>query len=332
MAEKQGEFGSATSKMMNPLQPPPPLPYLLAQELTSQSPSSLLPLSASSSNGVDNGTIKRDQRHPFDSSAENVEIQEELKRSSATPLREERIALSDKYKRFRRKISNAATRDPRLCAKESFHHPRNCTREGASIVIETPETATADDVSQSKLKFSKENLLRASNHSFEIPNLMTPPNGRSLRSSVPLCNHNLGHYPNANIHLDQPKQQPQNESNGDYWRRKALEKAEQNRKAQEAKVSDTNIRSTPFKIPFMMPASGSSLTQVRNRSPFTQHNKTPYPNKNISMGQKELQSPKEATTYREYQRRREAQQEERRREREAATVSGQNAVDAVVSD
>lgn len=175
-------------------------------------------------------------------------------------------------------------------------------------------------------------------------NTIIPP-----RIDRPLRAHNLGPYPNLKIHVDKPNQHPRNETHSDYWRRMALERAEQNRRAQEAAALISQTVATTvtdcqadreskqerkksncsFIIPKMMkPTSGSDFQTTiptRTTHSFSQHNPRSYLNSNIHADQ----HPRKET-YREYRRRREMEEaEELRKAREAAasTVTERQADD-----
>lgn len=186
---------------------------------------------------------------------------------------------------------------------------------------------------------SNENALPASIYSLKIPKLVKPTSGKGFDTIIPLrTNHllrelNSGHYRNVKFCVDQTKQQPQKESNGDYWRRKALKNAEQNRRTQNApsptsptavttaidghavdESKQERIKSSiySFKIPKM--TKPASMERPRTNYLFRQPNSNHNPNVNIHMGQSQ--------TYREHRLRKVIEgAEQRRRAQETAAVA-----------
>lgn len=140
MAENQAEKRfSERTKIVCTLPPPPPISDELKQAIIGQYETMMpsVPLPLKSLNGADNGghlqsrSMKRDYMDMDKlSKDENVEIQKALSTfsSPSTPLHEERIALSDKYKRLRRKVQIKPVRDPRLQSDQKLVQKRNvCT-------------------------------------------------------------------------------------------------------------------------------------------------------------------------------------------------------------
>lgn len=243
------------TKMVCSLPPPPPIPDTWKQEILSQYELMMTSLSPQSLNGADKGG-QLDRRAMSgermnacnlsnDENAENVEIQGavDLPSSSLTPLREERIAFSDKYKRFRRKVKITPVRDPHLQAmtNESFHtqSDRNSPQKYNGSMIE------------------------------------------SRRGNQPLRQHNLISYPNSDTHVNHLQQQPQPQKET-YREHRIRKEMEELRNVHEAAAAaslavatatvdgqtdcetklkpkhDTNPNENPFKIPKIIKSSSES--------------------------------------------------------------------------
>lgn len=271
------------TKIVCSLPPPPPIPDALKNEILSQYELMMASLSPESLTGADDGgksrTMNRDRMKASKlSNDENAEILKQVTLSSSTPtqLRAERIALSDKYKRFRRKVNVAPKRDPRLHVSESIRTASNQN---------PPQKHTG--------------WMNVSPH-----------------SNQPLKQQNLISNPISDTHVNQSQQQPQRETYREYKIRKQMEmelEAERKCKAQKGAEAVAASFEEATTIDDGQRDGGSKLKrevdQNKNGTPF----KMPKMIKSPSGSGYSTIVRKEKETYRDYRRRKEMEEADKRK-------------------